>query len=167
MHNPPFFEKLPPEIREAILQQQEHMEMHREADLHALRDFFDELNEEQLRALSLLMLLVKDPERNAYYEAIIDSHLQFKFGTCPCGKNHNEDELLAGPARIGEDAVVTPDADANENERLMHEYNMYQDPEGSLHCNGCDMPYVSLEDRMRRDPGVEGCPGCQHKAKFG
>lgn len=34
-------------------------------------------------------------------------------------------------------------------------------------CMGCGHEYVSLEDRMLADPGVKGCPGCMHKAKWG
>lgn len=38
---------------------------------------------------------------------------------------------------------------------------------GAVVCNGCETVYVSLADRMLREPGVEGCGGCQNKAKFG
>lgn len=34
-------------------------------------------------------------------------------------------------------------------------------------CEGCGMLYQSLEDRMLRAPGVDGCQGCQHKAAHG
>lgn len=34
-------------------------------------------------------------------------------------------------------------------------------------CANCGDEYVSLEDRMKRDPGVKGCASCQQKAKWG
>lgn len=34
-------------------------------------------------------------------------------------------------------------------------------------CKGCGRRYVSIEDRMLREPGVKGCGGCQDKAKWG
>jgi len=34
-------------------------------------------------------------------------------------------------------------------------------------CINCKRPYPSIEDRMLREPGVEGCGGCQQKAKWG
>lgn len=34
-------------------------------------------------------------------------------------------------------------------------------------CKGCGMEYVSLEDRMLKAPGIEGCTGCSHKGAWG
>ena len=34
-------------------------------------------------------------------------------------------------------------------------------------CNNCEVTYPSLKDRMLSRPGVEGCSGCQQKAKHG
>jgi protein-arginine kinase activator protein McsA len=34
-------------------------------------------------------------------------------------------------------------------------------------CLGCGMRYSSIQDRILKPMGVEGCSGCQQKAKFG
>jgi hypothetical protein len=34
-------------------------------------------------------------------------------------------------------------------------------------CKNCEKKYVSIADRMLEPPGVKGCDGCQHKAKWG
>lgn len=34
-------------------------------------------------------------------------------------------------------------------------------------CKGCGLRYQSIEDRMRREAGAEGCNGCIQKAKWG
>ena len=34
-------------------------------------------------------------------------------------------------------------------------------------CKGCGLRYISIEDRMLRPPGVEGCGGCQQKSAWG
>lgn len=36
-----------------------------------------------------------------------------------------------------------------------------------LRCKDCHQHYPSLKDRMLREPGIEGCAGCIHKAKWG
>lgn len=41
------------------------------------------------------------------------------------------------------------------------------DLEGPVICEQCGYENNSLADRMLRDPGVKGCSGCQHKAKWG
>lgn len=34
-------------------------------------------------------------------------------------------------------------------------------------CNNCGKIYSSLQDRMMKPPGIEGCDGCIHKVKWG
>lgn len=34
-------------------------------------------------------------------------------------------------------------------------------------CLGCTQRYSTIQDRMIREPGVEGCGGCKQKAKWG
>ena len=34
-------------------------------------------------------------------------------------------------------------------------------------CSNCGMGYVSLEDRMLRPPGIDGCGGCRLKSAHG
>lgn len=47
-----------------------------------------------------------------------------------------------------------------------------EDRPGQLHfegwqCNNCGKKYPSLQDRMMKPPGIEGCDGCIHKEKWG
>lgn len=75
---------------------------------------------------------------------------------------------------------VTPDASAPWRIELtptqlaqMAEYNIddtyNQDTKEFMYfaCLNCGMQYPSIEDRMLKPPGVEGCSGCQQKAKWG
>lgn len=73
--------------------------------------------------------------------------------------------------------------DVIEAERLMEQYTLEPDPlygeswdpetsERSLppskfRCTVCGMGYSSLEDRMRRPAGIDGCTGCQRKSAQG
>ena len=58
--------------------------------------------------------------------------------------------------------------------RLMSDYeltieNLPNNQDGSylMWCHNCGKGYVSLADRMVKPRGVEGCEGCQQKAKWG
>lgn len=39
--------------------------------------------------------------------------------------------------------------------------------DGKYRCTNCHLSYESVEDRMLRSPGIDGCHGCQHKAATG
>lgn len=58
--------------------------------------------------------------------------------------------------------VVTP---AN-REQLMELYGLVEAGD-IFQCKNCAMPYQSVEDRMRRDPGVANCGGCREKTRWG
>ena len=55
---------------------------------------------------------------------------------------------------------------------LIHAFDVYNvtpvapDKDGVV-CASCGLEYVSLEDRMLKKPGVEGCEGCIQAAKWG
>ena len=178
---------MPPEMQAAFSEQEAHMEMHRQADLHSVRDLLSALDKEQLQALDLVLRMASSKRRNAMLRGLVDGQLQFRFNICLCGKNHDEDELLAAPARaegVAEESLpgfeepqdadhaqaVSADAAARGRAKLLEEYNLSPgiiDGVQGFVCKGCGLYYVSLEDRMLRAPGVEGCHGCQNKAKFG
>lgn len=52
-------------------------------------------------------------------------------------------------------------------EAAMKEYGVVSKSDGSLACANCDYFVHSLDDRMLRAPGPDGCPGCQHKSAHG
>lgn len=50
----------------------------------------------------------------------------------------------------------------------MSDYNLEPHPDNEyFRCTNCLLQYISLEDRMLRPPGIEGCPGCLEKSAWG
>jgi len=111
-------------------------------------------------------------------------------GVCSCGVNHEEEaEAALTPTKSamverqfdfdpnyieGVDteypAMVELDSEANLEKYSLETVSAYQDgdphPTG-LRCKECNQMYPSVEDRMMRPPGVEGCGGCQIKSAHG
>jgi hypothetical protein len=103
-----------------------------------------------------------------------------------CDLDHDEEinALLPTAPAAEEPRVKTPDelvkdAEAEaayakslemvrEHEANLLKYELVQDFEkGGFKCFNCGMPSPSLEDRMMKPAGREGCPGCIQKAKWG
>jgi hypothetical protein len=108
-------------------------------------------------------------------QGIVSGILKYKFHVCMgCGEDHDEDlQSLAStaPAREAEEAVLAPPepTEAEYKARLV-EYQLNEietDGMKRLVCKNCGAPSVSLADRMLREPGPGGCPGCQHHTKWG
>ena len=79
-----------------------------------------------------------------------------------CGEKHVVDPLEEERRRLeAERAEQDPAAQA-----ALKEYNM-ELRDGRFFCLGCGLEYVSLEDRMLRAPGADGCHGCHHKSAHG
>lgn len=66
--------------------------MHMTDNTHAIKQFFDSLNEEQLRSLDLLLANCDDARTVMFFRGRIEMLQQIKFDICPCGTNH-DDEL--------------------------------------------------------------------------
>ena len=82
------FEDLPPEVQAAM----EHQQMHDETNAHAIKHFFESLNEEQLIMLRRILSMVDNrAEFGPYYTGLITALLNSKFGVCiACSQKHDE-----------------------------------------------------------------------------
>jgi len=63
-----------------------------------------------------------------------------------------------------------------EHDETLELYNIELNPDypekasegaAEYRCKGCGVAVVSVEDRMLRKPGVDGCSGCQQKSAWG
>lgn len=193
----------PPEVVAAIQAQQEHRHMHMTDNTHAIKQLLDGLNEEQLRALDLLLANCGDARTVMFFRGRIEMLQQIKFDICPCGTNHDDELAEMGThekpptqpntatehkGRVIED-VPLPDGqvvdmslpdDGEELDALMVEYAVEANPlhggdmlkhapmvASPFRCSNCGIGIASLEDRMRRPKGIEGCSGCQQKSAWG
>lgn len=123
----------------------------------------------------------------------LNRQLKTKMNVCPaCGKNHDEElrKAMDTVPQDGEDPEANaarmlaaldtmptapeptkepePDVRAPTRAELLQEYNLEEGiTPGTVICLGCGMKSISLKDRMLEPAGVDGCHGCQHKAKWG
>lgn len=62
------------------------------------------------------------------------------------------------------DLIGHPTVDA----AFLEEYNLNrQIGQRQVTCRGCGLLYISLEDRMLKPPGIDGCSGCQQRSAQG
>lgn len=163
--------------------------MHTQDNSHAIKQLLDDLNEDQLLALDLMLINASSPTANGYFHGLISMMLQIKFDVCACGEKHNpEDEFpdvpVSKPPTVPNEATEhkgksIEDVDlplavgSTEWHAKLEEYNIvviYQSHDSGayeLRCDGCNKAYPSIEDRMLRPPGIEGCEGCQQKSAWG
>lgn len=94
----------------------------------------------------------------------------------PLGEDvENIKAMFRGEPLVDRDAIQrevdrqAADAIAADSARLMGEYNVVPNPTGptAFKCGNCGIDIVSLEDRMRREPGKGGCSGCMAKERHG
>lgn len=155
-------EDMDPAIKAAIIQS--HMTSEKAS--HDEANFINGLDEAGIMGLrGILMTIMHSPDEAAmtsFYLGIL-THATGKYGVCiACGKKHDEElAKMTGPG-------PAPDAEISDEYRtsLMAVYNVETFEEG-VRCTNCQFQYVSLDDRMLRNPGPEGCHGCIHKSKFG
>ena len=150
------FGALPPEIQEAIKTQMDHQRMHAQVDAHNIKSLLDSLDAEQLSTLDSLLHEVAGGAID-FYCGKISMILQLKFDKCPCNESHDADV---------EFAADLPEEPRPLTEDLMRRYGLTSDGD-ALFCANCNMEYASLDDRMLRPEGPEGCTGCVQKSKWG
>lgn len=171
------FEMLPPEIRDQLQQQIEQRHMELESFRHDIQRLFEELNQDHLLTLRHLLNHISLSEKAifpAYLEGIAAATLKYRFNVCAsCGVNH-EEELLkenASHPDVADDEPLPTQLSLWEDEQAalsMDKFNVEPIPDSdAVKCRNCGQVYVSLADRMVKPPGVENCPGCIHKAKWG
>lgn len=174
-----------------------HQEQHRMANEvvgHQIKDFMTSLDEEQLRTLILVIEGIMDSDKpgkiGGYLVGRAASILEAKFGNCAaCGGKHEDASSLvdAEPSTVPEHVLArrkldeagdyTPIGSTLEldpaEKAIMEIYGLDDLREQDTFklvafvCLGCGQQYPSISDRMMQPPGVEGCSGCQQKAKFG
>jgi len=160
---------------------------------HTLEEAWQALNYEQLYAVARWMALTADSgnaSRNlAYHAGSLFRLAADKSNKCMvCDKDHDKEveSLLntQGDGATSEvdsepqpptDEPAEPNLSYEETQRMIAEheanvtlYRLTQNfDKGGFNCTGCNMHYASLEDRMLKAPGIEGCSGCQWKSGHG
>lgn len=74
-------------------------------------------------------------------------------------------ESVAQPSPEPADPLIVLAAAAEKEFDLLKQYNLYKHSSGKLTCIGCGLEYISLRDRMVKEPN--DCHGCQLKAGHG
>lgn len=167
------FDELPDEIKQQISEQmaehRAHMEHHEMANSnirHQVYKLFEDQSQENLQML--IILLHSLGKKATYWAGYSVAVMHRRFNLCPAdGQNHDEElKSVADPQgeMPWEDFVHTVPDDVL---RKMNEYNVNFIPNEwpKVRCERCGMMYVSLEDRMLRDP--EACAGCFSKSAHG
>lgn len=184
----------PDEFKDQVNSLYQRQQMATEDFQHRVAALFDGFTEEQLvthkHMMHHLVMLTNahGDTLAAYYEGIATGLLHVKYGVClGCDQNHEKLMEEAGfggqqPVDIEESEVAADpemcttggDWPVSElQQKQMDEYNLddLRDEETNrligFTCKNCGMRYLSISDRMLREPGVEGCGGCQQKAKWG
>lgn len=188
--------EMPPEMRAQIEEAEAHRRLHMRDNTHALDEFLKSLDKDQLTALHMLVTTSDDKESSSYWRGQISMVLNLKYDVCPCGTDHDaeldaafqpkdeppthapnqtdtldgrpiEDVELPGEVVDGEPTGLAEYMD------LCEKYNVEPlgDPRDNavtkVKCKGCGIENPSLDDRMLRPPGIEGCTGCQQQSAWG
>lgn len=175
----PFFFQTPSELVAHLREHQAHDEMNHEHTSHRIRDFIDSLDSEQLEVFEILVKACGDDSTRFHLRGRI-MEAQRRFGVCPCGKDHSKVPEDMQPDPVPEKATE-PHPDMPSREELMKLYTLESNPDYGMkdweqryetvpqpfRCSNCGMGYVSLEDRMLRPPGIDGCGGCRLKSAHG
>jgi hypothetical protein len=166
---------------------QRHVEMHQmatESVTHSILSFIENLNEDQLDTMSSILLSVGGENGDllgAQLNGMIRQIVKFRYGRCQCGKRHEsldgisldgtavrpEPVVNAGPVEPPQpaDPLILLAAASEKEVSLLKQYNLYKHSSGKLTCVGCGLEYISLRDRMVKEP--DDCHGCKLKAGHG
>jgi hypothetical protein len=151
--------------------------MQRAANFHEIQEFLNSLNKEQLETLEMLMFSCASEPGGlvaAAHHGMVKQVLQYKFGVCTCGLEHETAEDLLkddaesphpnGPTEEYSEPPVITQMRKGAAE-LMEEYHLATVFGGALVCTNCGLEYPSLKDRMLKGP--DDCHGCHLKAAQG
>jgi hypothetical protein len=176
----------PEEIQKKMEEAAEHRHMHFQASVHEVKQLISDLSEEQLKTLNMIVVNSSQSEwAAAVVVGRIEGELQHRFDVCPCGDKHDTDDLLThAPEPAKAEVKIDPESEAamemmyrgadgfdlasDEYLKSCETYGVRPINGGpKVECKSCGTVSVSLEDRMLRRPGVEGCSGCQQKSAWG
>lgn len=164
-----------PEAARAFLEQQHQEFRVQERNMtHKVGELLDALNADQLHTLDHLLAAARRSKHVCgYVRGQIDLIREQKFNICRCGTNHDEEiaqEFTSLVPEVGPDPQMSPE----EEQDLMGKYRVMPVPADlrevyptEYRCADCFTPIVSLQDRMLRNPGIEGCSGCQQASGTG
>lgn len=159
-----------PNSPEEFRAEMERREMEQQDRSHAVESFLYGLDQEGLRALSILLQLSSQSKRTAvYFMGQADALLKDRFNVCAVhGVDHDAEAMDAlsaaqgstnpgdKPTSVQTDRIVEAMVD---QASLEDEYGIrWDDALDKFVCKKCGYGYPSLEDRMLRPPDT--CPGC-------
>lgn len=147
----------------------EHMMMMHQDTRNRIFSFIDELEPDQLVSLQyMLSSFVGDhgPYGVMHLLGYVASQMRMR------GVSSIEEMNIAAAAAPSSPSSEVPDVVAS----TMREYGVkaisdvvegaaQTDPR--VVCLGCGVVYPTLDDRMLRSPGIDGCSGCQQKSGHG
>jgi hypothetical protein len=164
-------------------EQQEKMAMKATSIWHSVLHLLNEATQEQLESISdIIRMIDAHPKMSPYFSGLIDGILEKKFNICPsCERNHDEDmqremdlasqtkpESESGSVPLAVEVVLPDPREVMETYGVRpSDDSIIPSLESAVVCKSCDLYYISLADRIRRPPGVDGCHGCQQKAGHG
>lgn len=169
------FFPVPPEVLEQIRRSQEHEHMHSQENTHSVKRLLDELGREQLETLDFILAQAVTPGISAYLRGQITMMLHLKHDVCSCGQKHDVEDLLASgdsDVKEEEEEEEEEEIDLTDNDTYLEQCDLYnvnpkRNGTGKVICLGCGKEYPSLQDRMLRQAGIEGCETCIQKMKWG
>lgn len=178
MSDGPYF-STPEEANESVRKQMEEAKANFVDFQHRMVQMLDHMSSEDLEVFAqFAMGCVGNGHTALFYHGFATAMRSQKYGVCAgCGEDH--DAVLA---KIMDEGRLLPDAQTSfdavqvvgDSENLMELYLIEPNPEypdenpsHPVRCSNCYMGYVSLEDRMVKEPGTAGCQGCALKEKWG
>ncbi len=146
-------------LRRALAEQHEY-------NARVLR-FMQEMSGENLGTFIEILQRIVNGDGAAYLHFLLGSAItiqRVQNNLCACGTDHDHEVLSEEKEKL--QAERKEEAVDAQHEAAMKEYGM-EVVDGKLRCKNCKLEYVSLDDRMLRRPGMDGCHGCQLKSAHG
>lgn len=169
---------MPPELQAYLTEISDRQDMASAEWVHRVSNFIEGLNVEQISVLKIMfhgltVCTCGTGKHAAYYEGLLDAMGAAKFDICMgCGENH-----LESIQKLNEASEPNPHVDENAGKSgeeideadlmKLYEVKKVHDAGDVVQCVNCGYVYPSLKDRMMKDPGMENCPGCVEKTKWG
>lgn len=168
---------MPEELQEKVKMMFDRQKMAGQVTRQSISRFFQELSEDQLNTFKLILNMCSSSEGAApFYEGLAAGVLAHKFNRWP-GWNDEGASMVAfefdpngSTLEATEVPIVEGDKPTEWYTQKCNEYNVTaSDSTGDdkVTCKGCGTEYVSLDDRMLRPPGIEGCSVCVQRQKWG
>lgn len=146
-----------------------------------VKQFIEELTDEQALVFGKILADCNVPGNLSMLQGVLQGNLMYGRGMSWMGMSLDNEVKTFIEARLPDihtsqathqndtplTRVAQLEIDHANAEKWGLEWNEDPNYPDEYRCKGCKTPVHSLEDRMLREPGVEGCPTCQSKAKWG